>query len=1032
MSSVACSLPNIKSALAQGPFLDFLHTSHQDFVYLYVYLSRQQLSTHFPPFLTPPSIIVSNIFYICSIIKLKKNHSTFKVKHAIRKQLGIKSVYKSVYKSQVCIRTLDPVWNEVTSFLFQDFSEYITVNVFDRDRISRDDFLGKIRVPLADLMSNPVTHKWHNMYDKRLECRVQGQVNMKMIATRLPRIDPTADSKLIHDLFLHKRQVACKHVSELELPHPPSEVVRFCVCTWNVGNAAPSKDLRSWILHKEIVEDIDATTVFAEINGADRDDIDFFVFGLQEAEFSPTEPFNSAKEALLDTISKHVGANYSLISSHSLWEMRILLFVAEKHLNKINHVEVGSVGTGIANILGNKGGVACSFSFRHTSFCFVNAHLAAHQGYSNDRNTDFCEIVKAMRLGSRQMDFLNQFHHVVFFGDLNYRLNFANQQDKSPTEEQFHRMVSLIENQQYAELFEQDQLTLEQQQDRVLPGFQEGTYNFPPSFKFVRNRGLELQYDSKRSPAWTDRVLWKSAPGAADRMRLQHMSLAMPIDSSDHKPLFCMFRAITSTRLAAVDVLRGECTMRISGLHADIHPPDKLGMDVDEDVIHIDAGATDTGTSLGHSADDQSLQSLDTIIVDSPIVDLQKLEPDTKRARLSPYVKFSAPFLLQSVVTEAKKHTVTPKWHDHEIPALRPKFNCMERLAQQYVYVRIFQYHRTRQSEAYANGMISLAPLASLPGTGAQKQRDAALPRLRWQRAELPFVCPLTCNGQPAGTLSGKLQIMWDDIHPDQQITVDQTLSKDTASNQYSIGTAGDPAPHVDSSIYTFQVRLSTQLPSIMCVEKATSDLKQVTVDSNRNEAAIENELIAAIEQWPVHRSPLLYTTGTLVTRRVTIIRESDIANEPLSQPVVQSVTVTPAKLQQRDLLVPSLPPRHERSDSVASTASRTARLAASIQARTGISSSESAAADTKDQTVTVADNVMDIITPSHALTFTESDKLDPTRRVDAAAAGDSSNDVNVMSDADSASESDDDAVVSVTVARKSSLLPHVFVATDI
>ena len=89
--------------------------------------------------------------------------------------------------------------------------------------------------------------------------------------------------------------------------------------------------------------------------------------------------YPSCKADWVDTLLRHIGSEkYSLLAYHQMWQIRIAVFVLSRQKHKVNTVEVSQEATGIAHVLGNKGAVAVSLSFRHTSFCFVNCHLAAH------------------------------------------------------------------------------------------------------------------------------------------------------------------------------------------------------------------------------------------------------------------------------------------------------------------------------------------------------------------------------------------------------------------------------------------------------------------------------------------------------------------------------------------------------------------------------------------------------------------------------------------------------------------------------
>lgn len=48
----------------------------------------------------------------------------------------------------------NPTWNETFSFTV-DPTDLITFRIYDRDRLSRDDFIGEVFVPMSDVLSSP-------------------------------------------------------------------------------------------------------------------------------------------------------------------------------------------------------------------------------------------------------------------------------------------------------------------------------------------------------------------------------------------------------------------------------------------------------------------------------------------------------------------------------------------------------------------------------------------------------------------------------------------------------------------------------------------------------------------------------------------------------------------------------------------------------------------------------------------------------------------------------------------------------------
>jgi phosphatidylinositol-bisphosphatase len=95
------------------------------------------------------------------------------------------------------------------------------------------------------------------------------------------------------------------------------------------------------------------------------------------------------------------------------------------------------VATGLANTLGNKGGVAISMCVGATKFVFADAHLAAHQNAVKRRNAEYDKLRRELPVllakkekgtgvsGGGGGDILlleTCADRVVFMGDLNYRV----------------------------------------------------------------------------------------------------------------------------------------------------------------------------------------------------------------------------------------------------------------------------------------------------------------------------------------------------------------------------------------------------------------------------------------------------------------------------------------------------------------------------------------------------------------------------------------------------------------------------------
>jgi hypothetical protein len=198
---------------------------------------------------------------------------------------------------------------------------------------------------------------------------------------------------------------------------PPSRDVTVFTGSWTVGNASPSEvDLSSWI---------------------PRNQYDVYVIGVQECMYEAArdmcdkEVFPSCSAEWLTQLQMTIGNEYQVITSVSLREIRITAFVRKSLASGLSGVYSDNVATGIGNVVGNKGGVAITFSMGHQSFCFLNCHLAAHQHKQEDRNDDIRLILQDLALRT-PLGVCESYDVVFIMGDLNYRLDFGPETEVRP------------------------------------------------------------------------------------------------------------------------------------------------------------------------------------------------------------------------------------------------------------------------------------------------------------------------------------------------------------------------------------------------------------------------------------------------------------------------------------------------------------------------------------------------------------------------------------------------------------------------
>ncbi|KAJ9101915.1 hypothetical protein QFC19_004996 [Naganishia cerealis] len=184
--------------------------------------------------------------------------------------------------------------------------------------------------------------------------------------------------------------------------------------------------------------------------------------------------------------------------------------------------------------MGNKGAVGLRIPINRgteddefwESFTFIGAHLAAHDSNLAERNANYRQILSSMLFSpSSSLDKplrVWQTSHIIFLGDLNYRLATSptglegaliesslhpehNQQDHS-----LQNAPALAKDRQ--KLVALDTLKQQQAQGKSFTFLAEGDLaTFAPTYK--RIIGQVNGYNKKRRPGYTDRVLFASYRG---------------------------------------------------------------------------------------------------------------------------------------------------------------------------------------------------------------------------------------------------------------------------------------------------------------------------------------------------------------------------------------------------------------------------------------------------------------------------------------------------------------------------------------
>uniref|UniRef100_A0A3Q1EEY6 Synaptojanin-1 n=1 Tax=Acanthochromis polyacanthus TaxID=80966 RepID=A0A3Q1EEY6_9TELE len=279
--------------------------------------------------------------------------------------------------------------------------------------------------------------------------------------------------------------------------------IRVCVGTWNVNGG---KQFRSIAFRNQTLNDwlLDAPKKAGhpEFQDSKANPIDIFAIGFEEmVELNAGNIVSASttnQKLWAAELQKNISRDhkYVLLASEQLVGVCLFVFIRPQHAPFIRDVAVDTVKTGMGGATGNKGGVAIRLLFHTTSICFVCSHFAAGQSQVKERNDDYSEITRRL---SFPMGRLLYSHDYVFWcGDFNYRISLPNEEVKE-----------LIKQQSWDALTAGDQLLDQKNAGLVFRGFIEGKLDFAPTYKYDL---FSEDYDTSekcRTPAWTDRILWK-------------------------------------------------------------------------------------------------------------------------------------------------------------------------------------------------------------------------------------------------------------------------------------------------------------------------------------------------------------------------------------------------------------------------------------------------------------------------------------------------------------------------------------------
>ncbi|OBA23895.1 hypothetical protein METBIDRAFT_30265 [Metschnikowia bicuspidata var. bicuspidata NRRL YB-4993] len=291
--------------------------------------------------------------------------------------------------------------------------------------------------------------------------------------------------------------------------------------TYNVNAAAPRtcEELLNWLFPPE---------------NASSGCPDIYAIGLQEIielnagsilAADNTRPTQWAK--ILQQMLNSQCEEFLLLRTESIASMCLFFFVKKSKISQVTEVSGSSKKTGMGGIAANKGACAVRFEYGATSFALVTSHFAAGVNATIERHNDYAAIMLGLSFTRNYR--IDDHDNVIWFGDLNYRLNLSND-----------RCRQLLNNGAFDEMQQVDQLLLEKgETGGPFHQFKESRILFYPTYKFDKGTSNYDTSEKQRVPSWTDRILFRSKKGS--ELKSINYNAVMDIFLSDHKPVYSTF-----------------------------------------------------------------------------------------------------------------------------------------------------------------------------------------------------------------------------------------------------------------------------------------------------------------------------------------------------------------------------------------------------------------------------------------------------------------------------------------------------------
>lgn len=295
--------------------------------------------------------------------------------------------------------------------------------------------------------------------------------------------------------------------------------LRIYFVTWNVATKYPEQSLNKLL----DLNNINNSKTLA----------DLYFIGLQEVKAQPQnmvmdiffeDPWT---KSFREVLKKY---DYVKIRTQRLQGLVLNIFCLRKHITHLRSIETQYTRTGCGGMWGNKGAVSIRLNIYGINMCVVNTHLTPHDHLLADRIVDYNTILTNHSFSNPDTSRILFHDYVFWIGDLNFRLHG---EDLTATE-----IDILVKKNQLTTLLAKDQLKMVMEKGDAFAELNESAITFPPTYKY---EFASQEFDLKRRPSWTDRILYRVNANIYDDIKLNVIQHNYKSHSnyiqSDHKPV---------------------------------------------------------------------------------------------------------------------------------------------------------------------------------------------------------------------------------------------------------------------------------------------------------------------------------------------------------------------------------------------------------------------------------------------------------------------------------------------------------------